>query len=360
MKIGILTIYSVDFGSFFQAISLYFAIKKMGYDCEIINDNLREKVSIKAKLAYLVFRFAPKSVIKLLSEMQYLFKKYVLLKNDIKDIDLKISKRYSSWNQLDKNYDLIIVGSDEIWSYTNKTMMYIPGYFGHGYSCPHISYAVSAASLKLSTSDKRYYEFQEGLKTFSSIGVRDRKTRDIVKRLIGVESEIVVDPTLLNPFFLKKVHRRIDESDYILVYGQHFNKSFIRAIRKFARESNLKILSISWNHNWCDEFVDIKSAFELQDYYRGCSYCATSTFHGTVFAMLHNKQFFVQLTRMRGVKIKQLLESFDLLGRVYSKSIGLKNMKKVNYGRVNRILEKERKKSYLYLKSAINKVKKYS
>lgn len=357
MKIGILTVYAVDFGSFFQATSLYYAIKEMGYDCEIINASLREKISIKFRISNFVFRFAPRIIIKLLTKIEYLFKKYVLLKGDIEKMNLKISKRYSSWSQLDEEYDLVVIGSDEIWSYTSKKLKYIPGFFGHGYHCPRIAYATSAASLKLSTRDKRYSEVQKGLKTFSSIGVRDKKTNEIVKKLIGLDSQIVIDPTLLNPYFLKENNQEVSESDYILVYGEEFDKDFIITTKRFARENNMKILSVSWNHDWCDEFIDVESAFMLQSYCHNCNYFVTSTFHGAIFAILHNKQFFAQLTEMRGIKLRQLLKTFNLSNRIYNKNIEFKDIEKINYSKVNKILKTERKKSYKYLMDAINKIK---
>lgn len=79
----------------------------------------------------------------------------------------------SDINALD--YDLIIVGSDEVWNFND--IAYSPIKFGYGLECPHISYAASVGG-SLASDDNIPAEVRIGIKNFGRISVRDEKTEE--------------------------------------------------------------------------------------------------------------------------------------------------------------------------------------
>lgn len=53
MKIGLMTVYYPNYGSYFQAIALKEQLEEMGHDCELINATVRGKYIIKFCLGVL-------------------------------------------------------------------------------------------------------------------------------------------------------------------------------------------------------------------------------------------------------------------------------------------------------------------
>ena len=75
----------------------------------------------------------------------------------------------------------------------------------------------------------------------------------------------------------------------------------------------------------------------------------TGTFHGTVFSIKSQKQFFNYLTnKSRIKKVKSLLNEFNINHREE-----ILSNKKINYSIVNKKIEEEIKKSLNFIKSNI-------
>ena len=159
MKIGIVTVFdAVNYGSFLQAYCLQNVLKKRGYDdITMIKDSslLYEKWRITSLISYI-----PRKIrFKFRLAMGY----------------LRAWKNFSS-SRKKRGYDLVIVGSDEMWEVNNITMRPRPLFFGVGVGTKHlVSYAVSSNSTK--TEDVKKYSFiSEGIKRFEKISVRDQST----------------------------------------------------------------------------------------------------------------------------------------------------------------------------------------
>src|SRR5690606_24724933 len=83
----------------------------------------------------------------------------------------------------------------------------------------------------------------------------------------------------------------------------------------------------------------------------------TDSYHGTLFSLIFNKELICIANPRRGVaRITSLLKKIECLNRLVTDldQVDLKFEKKIDYRRVNRILEKERIKSYNFLNQALS------
>ncbi len=102
---------------------------------------------------------------------------------------------------------------------------------------------------------------------------------------------MVCDPTLLlnGKWQSYEQEFRINEP-FLIYYSYHENTPFKEYILCFAKEHNLKVISVGFDYNWCD-FQIIVSPTQFLSLVRQATYIVTSTFHGTVFSTLYNKHF---------------------------------------------------------------------
>lgn len=343
-KIGIITVYSADYGSYFQATALNDQINKMGYESELLYEKERFDRSAALRAGHFASLYFPKFLNYIIARNVNVFRTYLVLQNDIKNI--KISKKYKDISEKSKEYDCIVIGSDELWSATNPKVRFFPIYFALGVECPHISYGTSAITLKDPEHDV-LEQMQACLMTFKAFAVRDGKTADLVRKLTGKDAEIVLDPALLNPYYKVECTKK---DYYIVVYGEHFTEKQRVWIKDFAKSRNTKLKSVSWKHKWCDEYIELDSAGGLQEVFAKSQYCMSSTFHGTIFSIIHHLDFTSFLTELRGIKILDLLKMLHLEKRIFLEDENNNDMKQtVDFEEADKILKLQREKSERYL-----------
>jgi len=351
MKIGILTVYSADYGSFFQGAALCKAIRDLGYNCEIINDSLRSEHSLPFAVGHFAAYHFPDCINHLIAKKSDLFGKYLVLRDEIaKEVNL-VSKPYKSYSQVEAAYDCIVIGSDELWSFTNPKIKYTPAYFGVGSEIPHISYATSASTLNTDAPAKILAEVKKSLCQFFALAVRDERTREWVEALTQREVTMTIDPVLLNPFFL--TDRPAGKAGYVLVYGEHYSSDSVQAITAYAKERSLPIKSVSWRHPWADEHLKGLSCVDFQEIFHQSRFCFVSTFHGTIFSILHERPFISVITEERGRKVRDLLELLHLPHRLYEAGKAIEDHEPIDYAVVMERIDNLRASSMAYLKNAL-------
>ena len=104
----------------------------------------------------------------------------------------------------------------------------------------------------------------------------------------------------------KKIALEIRKDKYMIVYTypeRITNVKEITAIKQFARDKGLKLISIGHYFPWCDEVV-VPTPFEVLAYFRDADYIVTDTFHGSIFSIKHNKPFGTIIRTMNNQKLK--------------------------------------------------------
>lgn len=346
MKIGLLTVYYANYGSYYQAVSLARQLEALGHECEIVNASIRRKYAAKFLLGALGEQLLPRAVTDKVAQKVPAFRTYHAIRPDLDK--LKISPLIFSAKALSARYDCVLVGSDELWSATSPVMYYIPAYFGVGVTCPHISYATSAVTLR-DPSPELEEKMKRGVNTFTALSVRDPETKDWVRKWTGRDVPIVLDPTLLYPYF---------GSDGvggrgIMVYGEHFLPGHVEKIKAFVQKNRMPLHALCWKHSWCDDFIEVVSAAQLQQCFAQGDFCIISTFHGTVFSLLNRRPFAAFAAPGRTGKVTRLLEELEMRDCFWAEDRGEDISFRSNYAVFDARVKALRAQSVLYLKVAL-------
>lgn len=343
MKIAIITVFGTrNFGSFWQAKALGDALKEYGHEVYYFDTKARTKWSQFVKPT---FERKIKSLLKLN------FKKYKFA-DEAKKIYLKNLKElniFDSYEEL-KCMDKIVFGSDEIWNVRRKVNYEYPVLWGQGIDNNNkYSYAVSINDSN--EEDLLGYNFDETLKSFQMISVRDVWSKNCIEKLTEKPVSLVVDPTLLwsKEYYLKKAIPPI-KSGYVAIYMFDITKDEFSVIKKFADSQKKRIVNVgSWDDQ-ADENVISAVPF---NFFMGADYIFTNTFHGTIFSINYNRPFVV-INRENKKKINSTLEQYGLEHRKmikpdYDKVYDILINDKIDWNRVNSQIENNRNNSREYI-----------
>lgn len=348
MKIGLLTVYYSNYGSYYQAASLAKQLEALGHDCEIVNASIRGKHAINFLLGAAGEHVLPKAITDQVAKRVTAFRTYHAMRPELDA--LKIGPLVFSAKALAKRYDCVIVGSDELWSATSPVMYFIPSYFGIGVQCPHITYSTSAVTLQ-NPSAELEAQMQAGVKSFAAISVRDPETQAWVKKWTGSTPPITLDPTLLYPYFGSKGIG----GNGIVVYGEHYLPQHVELIRNFAKKQNMKLHALCWQHDWCDDFTEVTSAKDLQNAFAQSDFSMVSTFHGTVFSLLNRRPFAAFAAPGRTEKVTRLLEGLGMQDCFWPETSRDEISFRSSYEVFDKNVTAEREKSLAYLQYALQK-----
>lgn len=201
------------------------------------------------------------------------------------------------------SYDLVVIGSDEVWNLRHPWYREYPIFYGDGLRAERlVSYAASFGNHDADhgLDDRR----AAWLRGFAALSVRDENSRRLVRSAVGREPELVLDPCLQFPPALE---RREDWPPYVAVYGHSFPSWFGRAVRTWARSRGLRLLSIGYRNDWAEEQRIDAGPAEFGRLMAGAAAVATNFFHGCVFALLNDKPFVCVSSAYRSNKLRDLL-----------------------------------------------------
>lgn len=331
MKIQIITLWSADnYGAYFQAFALktYLQTEYPSAEISFLRDTKEEKHR---------FSWISKSVKK--SLYQYKLQREF---NKARD-EFQLS-------DIGDTIDICIIGADEVWNVSNTFFKHIGAYVGigvKGKKC--IAYAPSSNGVEKMQFTEVYGE--NPFVRLNAISVRDKTTQYLVRELSLINPPIVLDPTFLIDNY-NEMASDVKYTKYLIVYGYSFANEEILTIKKFAKEKNLIIISAGAYQEWTDIKIPA-SPKQFLGLIKNAEYVVTSTFHGTVFSILFNKEF-VSYTR-NNTKILEILEAFDLSKRNSSDKTNINQIfsHRIDYGYVNKIIDEKRKQSTYFLRREV-------
>lgn len=301
-KVYVVTVYnSLNPGSFLQATALYRVLNNAGYEVSFLKTGARS-----------LFKQA-------IIESIYMIKKMQITSVISKFISAhKFAKRLSSYKvrkTFDRDKDIFVLGSDEIWNVSRKNMAQHPIFWGEGLPIERcVSYAPSINNA--TEIDLNKYSFvKQCLDKMHAISVRDSYSKTMLNKFTNKNIVQVCDPTVLLP---REEYLNFENecpySNYILVYiyNKAVSKQDIDAIVEFAKKKNKKLISFGANYKWCD--INVKGEpYDFISYIHHADYVCTSTFHGTMLSIIYQKQFAVLGKKNR--KVLELLETVKLSTR---------------------------------------------
>src|SRR5690606_24010101 len=94
-------------------------------------------------------------------------------------------------------YDLVVVGSDQVWrpKYSPNIYNFFVDFIGRGGKS--ISYAASFGVDEWEFNEKQTFRCKELIRKFDAVSVREQSAITLCKEKFDSDAELVVDPTLL-------------------------------------------------------------------------------------------------------------------------------------------------------------------
>ncbi len=348
MKIGIITHHYINnFGAFLQTYALARTLTQLYPDAQVqVIDYVNLPHALINTLGWFRFygdRETPSAWLRKI-RLPAIF-------NEARHKYLPLTKRVHSAEQVNAmNFDVIIVGSDEVWNYADKKSVDLIK-FGHGLNCKNImGYALSAGQAAKTPAPDFV---KEGVKRFSHLSARDTLTYELIKGL-GGSVQRVIDPTMLTDVAWEKV--QVKKPYILFYYCQNMPKATLEAVKRFAAEKGLAV----YGAGECDKMYDSVTVnltpFQWTGMFREAEYVVTGTFHGVIFAILNHKQFVCYMTNPSRIeKVNSLLDEFGLTERRLEPQTDIAALlcKKIDYANVQDLIDEKAELSRQYLRESI-------
>lgn len=366
-KVGIVTILDVaNFGSMLQAYALATIVEQMGYRAVFVNywrPNYTTSHKVRTFLQDKSLGNILKRVVFALSALFF----YPTIRNRVRNFVTRkftFTRPYHSIDEMQKfplNLDFAICGSDQIWnSIYNGGLDRV--FYLDFVSCPRIAYAASSGMKEF--PQEELSNIKKILSGFQAISVRESQTCDYLRKLGFLETQHVLDPSLLlSGDEWKEIAECKSSADekkekYLLVYSvERFNNDFIFSqAKRIAKELNLKMFVVcttypvrakDYGFDKIYAMADVKTFLQLM---AGADFIVASSFHGTAFALNFNKEFVTISANNFNIRMESLVYQFGISHRIISGvEKGIEDLLPIDYKRINEKLNQERifSKSFL-------------
>lgn len=249
-------------------------------------------------------------------------------------------------------FDCIIIGSDEVWNFTDrKSNDKIK--FGCGLKCKKIvAYAPSVGSTQ--TNHIPQY-VKDGINGFYMISARDDLTEEIIGKITDKKIHRVLDPTFLTEIPTEEV-KGIKKPYMLFYYSDGLKEKERIKLFEYAKSQNLS----AYGAGECDRgYAGITvslTPFQWAWLFKNAECVVTGTFHGAVFSLLNHKQFACSIANdSRFKKTISLLKEFELSNRIVKGSSQIISSleTKIDYDLFDVLAEQKRKESIDFLKNAL-------
>jgi len=268
------------------------------------------------------------------------------------------------------DFDLIICGSDQVWSKV-KTF---DGYYFANFAKQSViaSYAASLSRSDLNQLGLRLF-FEKNLREFSFISIREPKFKDTIEEITRTEVSVHIDPSLLldDIHYLPFVKPRHIDEDYACIHYHSFGHKApaLQVLAKKIQENE----DFSIAHNLIDVDLDnialdygkLGAEDVISTIYHS-SFVITNSFYGLALSIIFKKDFLVVLFGGLQDGVNERIYNLCTLMGLTNRIVDLTTSEKlvcddidinkyknyttpINWVAVGRRLYEERKRSFDYL-----------
>lgn len=298
-KIGLITIYHVpNFGSVLQTFATQEILRKLGYDCVVLQYNYpnewhytqeNTRLSLKSRIGFLL---GLNPVHRKSNKLEKFRKKFFNFSRPYSNLD---AMKAEDWSE----YHAVAVGSDQVWNarFTLADSAFMLSFVPNSVKKISIASSFASKSLSIDVRDK----YRKYLSRFSALSVREQNGVDIVRTELGIDCNpaVVLDPTLLlnREEWLSLIPRSkfVKKRKYILLYMLTYAfepRPYIFEVLKYMSEKyGYDILALEGytpveraNGLVMQDRTD-SSIPEFIDLFAKADMVVTSSFHGTAFAV---------------------------------------------------------------------------
>ena len=371
MKIAILTLpLTNNYGGHLQAWALQKVLRKEGYNPVLLDIRRSDErmyhymIPLKKLLSFIIKLLPGKK------DYHYLnYRKYQELNfQQFRDTELVKTKPINGRYQLKtifkkENFDAIVVGSDQVWRKWKMIPLDLYYLSWLNSDIKRIGYAISYGIDKWELNDeiRKYCRLAQ---LFNGLSMRENEGVKMTKDFLGLDSELVLDPTML-----------LEVEDYKLIINNSSKNSSKSLFYYILDNTEKKKEMISLCSEVLDypvfevmpkvRWFDAMKKYPKTDYiyppiqewlssFDTVSFVVTDSFHGTVFSIIFNKPFIVLGNQYRGLsRIFSLLKVFGIENRLivdFDKNSVLNIINNpIDWKRVNQIREVWKMKSIEFI-----------
>ena len=347
MKVALAINYDYhDYGGMLQAFATQRFLGKQGIDSHAINfDNVKRDIS-RRKWKYFLSNMMDISIVKeksRLIEKKIRQKTNARLKAHMAERDnafdkfctshFKVSRHFDSWDDMakasQKEYDAVIVGSDQLWLPSNV----MADYYTLNWVPEKVKKIAYATSFGIGNIPQKYKEmYRQYLIRIDYLSARETSGQEIISELTDRSVPLVNDPALLldaNGWDEVIKDKPIINDKYIFCYFMGDNPEQREFVKRLAKEKGLKIVALLH----LDQFIETDEHYadytpwdispdDFVNLVKYAEYVCTDSFHGTVFSIIYSRNFFTfkrfnkKASLSTNTRITSLLTRVGLMDRL--------------------------------------------
>ena len=322
MNIGILTLpLHINYGGILQAFALQTVLERMGHKAHIISISPRPKKGLIGIIR------------RTLKPVKTLF--YVrLVPNKFSTVKDKYTSRFiREWIHQDKiysfkdirenQYDVFIVGSDQIWRkyyidmLPNMTIADCYLDFTKDWNTKRISYAASFGTDVWEYSLEETQQCEQLLRKFDAISVREKSGISLCKKYFHQDVVQVLDPTLLlsKDDYLELIPKTDKQNSGIMTYILDESNGKNKFVLSLSKQLNMAFFKTNVSFSDFSNVPKGRIQPPLENWlcgFRDADLVVTDSFHACVFSIIFNKPFIVIPNVERGSsRFHSLLQMFN-------------------------------------------------
>ena len=351
--------FNYNYGAILQTYASIKVLKKIGIEAELPNH--KPKMILPMTSFFRGLDRKKKGTISSIVNRFRLHKRYILFdyfRKKYLNINKELNSKQDILNAL-KNFNSIIVGSDQLWNTNVQFENYFDDYYFLGFiknpKIKKISFSSCFGDIKQKWKFKHLLSKQ--LLNFDHISVRNKFSQQIIKKLTKKKPPLTCDPTLLCDY--KEFLKNTKQTNSIVIYVLDENnfKSVENLAKKIKSFSKSKIIFIgserhSSNFYGADLVINNAGPIEFLRLFKQSKFVVTDSFHGCVFAAKFNKKFVACSSNERSHRITDFLRWLKLekLHITNKKTLDVKIWKNINFPKINKKIDILKTNTLKYLK----------
>lgn len=350
MKVGLVSLpMTWNYGGILQQYALQQILKSEGHDVIVLTIRKDRKsifknslVRVKWFLISLIGRINLKGISSL-TDVEYFKNTYFdnLTRSFFDDVDIDNFIRKN-------NIDALLVGSDQIWNrdaLPNLRASFL------GYEVrKKLSYAASFAKPECTYAEEEVEYAKSLLKDFCYVSVRETGGAEIMSSYFEMESQVVLDPTLLlnSSDYDNDIALTEFKDDYVFSYVLDMSCDKKNFIKRISDHFDLAVF----------DFNSLKTYRGVEAWLsrlRSAKFIITDSYHGVCFSIVFKKDFLVVENESRGSdRFKTVLGFLGLQDRLVKEAdineFDLNKVLDINWDQVDKAKNKLAADSLDFLK----------
>ena len=190
---------------------------------------------------------------------------------------------------------------------------------------------------------------------YSAVSVREKSAGEIIKRISGIDSELVMDPV----FLLKKEEWEsrcnmdiILPERFIFVYSMENSENLERVVHLIKEEKNIPVIVVRGGGK-AGRIAGKEDATcgpaEFLRYIKNAEYVVTNSFHGSAFSLIFEKKFLCIAHSKRNTRLINILQLINEEEKMISSNLSVYDDKIIEGNKYKNILERYINSSKDYL-----------